>query len=150
MSTEREQVEARHVVFAVEVPVLYTEDIDIEAERREYFQGSGMSDSEILLGRLGEPDLVKLTTEVSGEKDSEVIEVLGVIRCASLEKPTPGLDNDGLQERAWKLQPDQDEAIAHAVRRLRREKVPLSLIVEMLEDEAADIRRRMAKEPSHA
>jgi len=138
----------KHVVFAIEVPAMYTEDIDIERDRREFYDGSSMSDSDILLGYFGEPSLVKLTTEVSGEKDSDVIEVLGVIRSASLEDATE--DDDDLQEIAHKLQPEQDEAIEHAVHRLRREKVPLPEILELLEGEAEDIKRRIAKEAEPA
>jgi hypothetical protein len=147
---KRDHAEAKHVVFAVEVPVIYTEDIDIDEARREYFPDSGMSDSEILLNHIGEPGLVKLTTEVSGDKDSEVIEVLGVIRSASLEDPSPGLDDDDLQEQAWKLQPEQDELIEAAVRRLRREKVPLAEIIELLEGEVEEIRRRISREEARS
>lgn len=136
----------KNVVFAIEVPAMYTEDIDIARDRRESYEG--MSDSEILLGYFGEPSLVKITTEISGEKDSDVIEVLGVIRSASLEKATE--DDDDLQEIAWKLQPQQDEAIEQAVRRLRREKVPLPEIIELLEGEIEELKRRMAKEAEKA
>lgn len=136
----------KHLVLSIELPSFYTEDINIEAERRDYFQGSGISDSEILLGHVGDPGLVKLTMEVSGEKYSEVIETLGMVRTASLMTPTPGLTDEDLDEQAWKLRPDQDEVIEMAVRRLRREDVPLSEIIELLEGEIADVRRWMARE----
>ena len=138
--------EPKHLVLAIEIPAFYTKDIDVEQERREYFDAS-TSDSEIVLGHMGQPNIVRLTMEVSGEKDSEVIDVLGDVREASLQKPTPGVTDDDLQEHAWKLQVDQDEAIEAAVRRLRREDVPLAEIIELLEGEVEDMKRRSAKEP---
>jgi hypothetical protein len=141
--------EPKHLVLAIEVPAFYTEDIDVEQERREYFDAS-TSDSEIVLGHMGQPNIVRLTMEVSGEKDSEIIDVLDDVREASLQPPTPGVTDDDLQEHAWKLQVDQDEAIESAVRRLRREDVPLSEIIDLLEGEVEDLRRRISKEGAAA
>jgi hypothetical protein len=136
--------EPKHLVLAIEIPAFYTKDIDFEQERREYFDAS-TSDSEIVLGHMGQPNIVRLTMEVSGEKDSDVIDVLGEVREASLQQPTPGVTDDDLQEHAWKLhQVDQDEAIEAAVRRLRREDVPLPEIIELLEGEVAELQRRIA------
>lgn len=141
--------EPKHLVFAIEVPAFYTEDIDVEQERRDFYDDS-KSDSEIILGHCGEPNLVRLTMEVSGEKDSEVIDVLGEIREASLQDPSPGVTYESLQEYADKLQVEQDEAIESAVRRLRREKVPLSEIRESLEGELEELDRRIAKQAAAA
>lgn len=117
----------RHLVLSIEIPAFYTEDIDIEAIRRDCFEGSGMSDSEILLNHIGEPGLVRLVMEISGEKEGDVVDVLGCVR-------------------AWKLQPDQDELIEHAVRKLRRENVPLPEIIDLLEGEVAEVRRWIEKD----
>lgn len=137
---------SKHLVLAVEVPSFFTKDIDIAAERAEFFADSSISDAEILLGHMGQPGLVKLTMEVSGEKDSDIIEVLGDVRSATLEEPSPGLTDDGLREDAWKLQVEQDQVIESGVRRLWHEGVPADEIVELLESEIAEVRRKATKE----
>lgn len=132
-----------HLMLAVELPSFYTEDIDVERERREFFDAD-TSDSDIIKGHCGEPGVVHLTMEVSGEKDSEVIEVLGIVREASLCEPCE-VTTEYLEEHAWKLRVDQDEAIEAAVRRLRREDVPPAEILELLEGEVEEMQRRIAK-----
>jgi hypothetical protein len=139
---------SKHLVLAIELPSFYTADLDL-AELRQ-FAGPDQSDSEILHGCIGEPGVVRLITEISGEKDSEVIEALGRVRTVSLEEPTPGVTPDGLAEQACKLHPDQDEVIELAVRRLSREDVPPDEIIELLEGEIADVRRRQAREATRA
>lgn len=134
-----------HLVLAIEIPAFYTKDIDVEQERCEFFDDS-TSDSAIVLGHMGEPSLVRLTMEVGGEKDSEVIDVLGCVKEASLQEPSPGVTDEDLQEDAWKLQVDQDEAIESAVRRLRREDVPPEEILELLEGEVEEMQRRIARQ----
>ena len=82
-------------VLEVEIPAIYTADID----RLREFKGEQMSESEFLLNVIGEPSVCRLRTEVSGEKDGSVEEVWGLIRGARLEDPTPGIDEDELAER---------------------------------------------------
>jgi hypothetical protein len=134
----------KHLKLAIELPTFYTADIDVERERREFFDDDA-SDSDIILGHCGEPGVVHLTMEVSGEKDSEVIDVLGVVSEASLCEPS-GVTTEYLEEHAWKLRIDQDEAIEAAVRRLRREDVPPAEIIELLEGEVEEMQRRIAKQ----
>lgn len=134
----------KHLMLTIELPSFYTADIDVEKERREFFDDD-RSDSDIILGRCGEPGVVRLTMELSGEKDSEVIDVLGVVREASLREPS-GVTTEYLEDHAWKLRVGQDEAIEAAVRRLRREDVPPAEILELLEGEAEEMRRRIAKQ----
>ena len=134
----------KHLMLAIELPSFYTEDIDIDRERREFFDDDA-SDSDIILGLCGEPVVVHLTMEVSGEKDSEVIDVLGLVCEASLREAS-GVTTEYLEEHAWKLRVDQDEAIESAVRRLRREDVPPTEILELLEGEVEEMQRRIAKQ----
>lgn len=134
----------KSLALAIELPSFYTADIDVERERREFFD-SDAPDSDIILGHCGEPGVVHLTMEVSGEKDSEVIDVLGVVCEASLREPS-GVTTEYLEEHAWKLRVDQDEAIEVAVRRLRREDVPPAEILELLEGEVEEQKRRLAKQ----
>lgn len=88
------------VALLVEIPVIYTDDLD---DLREY-RGDFESESDWLLNciRVGGP--VRVRAEVEGEKDSEVIEVWGHIREAQLVEPSRGygpgeaLTNEQLQE----------------------------------------------------
>ena len=84
----------KHVVLEVEVPVIYTADLDDLREYRDEFD----SESDWLLNciRVGGP--VRLRLEVEGEKDSEVVEVWGDVRAAKLVDPAPGLADESLRE----------------------------------------------------
>lgn len=102
----------RHIVFEVEVPVLYTGDLE---DFREFQDETQMNESEWLLNCLGEPGVCRLRTEVSGEKASEVIEIWGSIRSAKLVEPSPGygdkphLTDAQLQQHGgFKLTRDED------------------------------------------
>ena len=81
---------SRHVALLVEVPVIFTEDLD---DLREY-RGEFESESEWLQNciRIGGP--VRLRVEIAGEKDSEVVEVWGHIREAQLVEPSRGYGGD--------------------------------------------------------
>ena len=71
----------KHVALLIEVPVIFTEDLD---DLREY-RGEFESESDWLLNCIridGGP--VRLRVEISGEKDSEVVEVWGCVREAQL------------------------------------------------------------------
>lgn len=81
----------KHVVLEVEIPAIYTADLDDLREYRDDFE----SESEWLLNciRIGGP--VRLRVEVEGEKDSEVTEVWGHIREARLVEPGRGYGGAG-------------------------------------------------------
>lgn len=78
----------KHVALLIEVPVIYTDDLDDLREYRDEFE----TESDWLLDciRVGGP--VRLRVENEGEKDSEVIEVWGGIREASLVDPSRGYE----------------------------------------------------------
>lgn len=77
--------DGKHYVLEVEIPAIYTADIEA---LREYSEG--MTESEFLLNVLGEPSVCRLRVETSGEKDSSVQEVWGYIRGARLEEASKG------------------------------------------------------------
>jgi hypothetical protein len=93
------------IVLEVEVPAIYTADLD---ELRDHWQRDAGSESDFLLNCIGEPSAVRLRTEISGEKDSEITEVWGQVRAARLEEPSPGVTDDELADRGWKLLRDED------------------------------------------
>ena len=82
------QSEHRHVALLVEIPAIYTDDLE---SLREY-QGEYESESDWLLGCIRLTNPVRLRAEVDGEKDSEVVEVWGSIREARLVEPGRGYD----------------------------------------------------------
>lgn len=100
------------VVYEVEVPAIYTADLEDLREYKDHFD----SESDWLLNCLGEPGICRLRVEISGEKDSEVVEVWGQIRGARLAEPGRGygdgsrrLTDDQLAESGgFKLMRDED------------------------------------------
>lgn len=76
----------QHLALLIELPDYYTADID---ELRE-FKFDGDSESDFLLNICGEPGVVRLRMEISGEKDSEIVEVWGHVREAQLVEPSRG------------------------------------------------------------
>ena len=78
---------AKHLALQVELPAVYTADIEGLRE----FQGDA-TESEFLLNCVGEPSVVRIRMEVSGEKDSCVVEVWGHIRDAKLVEPSRGYE----------------------------------------------------------
>lgn len=101
--------EQRHLALLIELPSCYTDDVE---EYREY-ERDFASESEWLLNLYGEPSVVRLRMEVSGEKDSSVEEVWGSIVEARLIPQSPGFDDGGLTEaqlaaHGWKLLPDPE------------------------------------------
>ena len=79
----------KHIALVIEVPVIYTADLDALREYRDDFE----SESDWLLNciRMGGP--VRLRCEVEGEKDSEIVEVWGSVREAKLVEPSRGYGN---------------------------------------------------------
>ncbi len=98
----------QHIVFEIEVPAIYTKDIE---EYREY-AATFNDESEWLLNILGDPSICRLRVETSGEKDSTISEVWGMIRSARLESPGRGfgpdahLTDDQLAAHGGQLDPD--------------------------------------------
>lgn len=78
----------KHIALLIEVPDIYTADIDSLRE----FKAEGDSESEFLLNCIGEPGIVRVRTEISGEKDSTVVEVWGHVREACLVEPGRGYE----------------------------------------------------------
>lgn len=99
---------AKHVAYLIEVPAIYTDDLDEMREYRDEFE----SESDWLLNcvRTGGP--VRLRVEIDGEKDSEVVEVWGYIREAQLVEPGRGYEPGGVLT---------DEQIAKNGQRLMRD-----------------------------
>lgn len=110
----------RHIVLSIEIPAMGDATCDWIDKLRKELDGEiiGDSDSDFILNCLGEPRICKVTTEVSGEKDSDVIEVWGSIRSASIEPASKGygpgpLTEDQLEANAgYKLNPDYEEVDA--------------------------------------
>ena len=99
---------AKHLALQVELPAVYTADIEGLRE----FQGDA-TESEFLLNCVGEPSVVRVRMEVSGEKDSSVVEVWGHIRDAKLVEPSRGygpgtaLTDEQLAENGVRLLRDE-------------------------------------------
>lgn len=79
--------QAKHLLLSIELPSVYTGDIDLQSDLREEF---GATDSEFILNWIGEPGVVRVRMEISGEKDSDVVEVWGSVREAALVEPSRG------------------------------------------------------------
>lgn len=77
----------RHLALLIELPCTYTADID--GPLREY-KFDDFSESDYILNCIGGPSIVRVRMEISGEKDSEVVEVWGAVREASLVEPSRG------------------------------------------------------------
>lgn len=89
---------------------MYTADIDGLRE----FKGDE-SESDFILNCIGEPGVVRVRMEISGEKDSSIVEVWGSVREAQLVEPSrgygdgPKLTDDQLAEQGgYKLTRDED------------------------------------------
>lgn len=99
----------KHLAFLIELPCMYTDDID---ELRE-FKFDGDSESDFLLNVCGDPSVVRLRMEIGGEKDSSIIEVWGSVREAKLIEPSrgygngPKLTDEQLNEHGWRLMNDE-------------------------------------------
>jgi hypothetical protein len=100
----------KHLALVIELPCMYTDDID--GLREFKFDAT---ESDFLLNTVGEPSVVRLRMEISGEKDSEVVEVWGYVREAQLVEPSrgygdgPKLTDEQLSEQGgYKLMRDED------------------------------------------
>lgn len=108
-STEEAELSAKHIAFLVEVPAIYTADID----ELRVVEGDFDSESDFLSNCMGEPGVVRLRTEISGEKDSEIVEVWGHIREVLLVEPSrgyggnPKLADEQLEQEGWNLLRDE-------------------------------------------
>lgn len=93
------------VVLEIELPALYTDDLD---DLREY-RGEHESESDWLMNCIGEPGpSCRVRVEISGEKEGSVQEVWGLVRGARLVEPSPGVDEEFLQRNGFKLLNDGD------------------------------------------
>jgi hypothetical protein len=108
-SGSRQSSSDQHLALVIELPCMYTADI---AGLREF--QDGMSESDFLLNCCGDPGVVRLRMEVSGEKDSEIVEVWGRIREAQLVETSKGyvthephLTDEQLNAHGWKLMRDE-------------------------------------------
>lgn len=81
---------SRHIALLIEVPVIFTEDLD---DLREY-RGEFESESDWLQNCIRVSGPVRLRVEIEGEKDSEVVEVWGHVREAHLVEPSRGYGGD--------------------------------------------------------
>lgn len=82
----------KHIALLVEVPAIYTADLDGLREYRGEFE----SESDWLRNCIrAETSVVRLRLEISGEKDSDVVEVWGAIREAQLVEPSVGYEPGG-------------------------------------------------------
>jgi hypothetical protein len=104
-----------HVFLTIELPAFYTADM-LEGGFLAPYRSEWDSESEFILNCLGEPGIVKLRTEISGEKEGDVIEVWGSIRSASLGPatrgygPGPHLTEEQLEAAAsYALNPDYED-----------------------------------------
>ena len=89
------------IVLEVEVPAIYTADIDGLREFREHFD----SESDFLLNTIRTDGVCRLRCEIEGEKDSDVVEVWGSIRSAKLADPSPGVTDEELAANGFRLMP---------------------------------------------
>lgn len=76
----------QHLALVIELPCFYTSDIDGLRECRGEFE----SESDFLSNCVGEPGIVRVRMEISGEKDSDVVEVWGHVREVQLVDPGRG------------------------------------------------------------
>lgn len=108
----------QHVALLIEVPMIYTDDLDGMREYRGEFE----SESDWLLNCIATGGPVRLRLEVTGDKDSDVNEVWGYIREAQLVEPSRGYEVSGhltdeqLEEHGSRLMPDDDEPVKAATR----------------------------------
>jgi hypothetical protein len=84
----RQSATERHLALVIEMPCMYTADID---ELRQY-AGEFDSESDHILNCIGDPGIVRVRMEISGEKDSDVVEVWGYVREAQLIEPGRGYE----------------------------------------------------------
>ena len=103
-----------HVFLTIELPSFYTDDMVEGGELWPYLSEFD-SESDFILDAMGQPSIVKLRTEVSGEKEGDVIEVWGAVHSASLGPasrgygPGPHLTMEQLEASAsYDLNPDYE------------------------------------------
>jgi hypothetical protein len=81
-----------HLALQIELPCMFTDDIAEGGSLREMFASEHDSESDFILNCIGEPGVVRVRMEISGEKDGEVVEVWGFVRSASLVEPSRGFN----------------------------------------------------------
>jgi hypothetical protein len=136
----------KHIVLEIEVPSIYVEDVE---KLYEELGGERIFDdkSEFILNTIGEPGPCIISTEVSGEKDSDVITVWGRIRGAHLIDAT-GETEEHLEEIAgYKLGGDPDDAVRVAVERQRTAGVDLDDLIDAVSYELGRLRREKDRQP---
>ncbi len=84
----------RHVLLEVEIPVIYTADLEGLREYQDKFE----TESEWLLNCLRICGVVRLRVQVEGDKDSDVTEVWGSVLGARLIVPSAGVTDESLAE----------------------------------------------------
>lgn len=106
---------ARHLALLIEVPGIYTDDIIEGGDLREYLD-EHESESDFILNCIGSPGVVRVRVELSGEKDSTIVEVWGSVREATLVEPSrgyradePHLTDNQLAEQGDNLMRDENE-----------------------------------------
>lgn len=137
----------KHLFLLIEIPSMYVADID---ELRE-FAAPEATESEHILNCIGEPSGVKLTTEISGDKDSTVVSVWGMVHSAELREASrgygdgPHLTEDQIGEQ-WldRLEGHTEDALSDAVDRLLAADINRDDIVEDLEWQLARVKRKAA------
>lgn len=150
MAEQREARVHKHLALEIELPVVYTADID---ELRE-FGDPDATESEHILNCIGEPSVVTVTMESSGEKDSTVETVYGQVRGARLVEPDrgygdgPHLTDEQLRELGQCLEPDPEEAIGRAVRSLKAAGVDAEDIADDLQHEIDRLRLAQERQPA--
>lgn len=107
--SEQSDSRDKHVALVIEIPAIYTADLD---ELRQY--GEHDTESDFLLNCIGQPSVVRLRVELSGEKDGKVQEVWGLVREAQLVEPSVGyvpggtLTDEQLADNGTALMRDED------------------------------------------
>jgi hypothetical protein len=82
----------KHLALLIELPATYVADI-IEGGTLNEYRDDFDTDSAFILNCVGEPGVVRVRMEISGEKDGEVVEVWGHVREASIVDAGRGYGN---------------------------------------------------------
>jgi hypothetical protein len=112
---EVQDCEVEHLVLEVELPAMYVSDI----ENLREFKQEGESESDFLLNSIGEPSVVSLTTEISGEKEGSVVTIWGQVRGASLRPAGRGY-GDGPHLTDEQLEQAASVRLTEAAEAIRR------------------------------
>lgn len=80
----------KHIALLVELPSLFTDDLDDYREYKSEFE----TESDWLENCIAVSGPVRLRVQVSGEKESDVVEVWGDIREVQLVDPSRGYSVD--------------------------------------------------------